>query len=60
MSDTLYGYSQSNDSNTLSIVLGDGTLFTVYDAYSKTQSKTVTVRGYPLSYTHTYSYPRRH
>ena len=51
MSDTLYGYSQSNDSNTVSSVLEDGTLFTVFDTYSKAQSKAVIVRGcfFPLS-----------
>lgn len=60
MSGTLYGYSQSNDSDTVSSVLEDGTLFAVIDAYSKAQSKAVIVRGCPISYLHTCSYPRRH
>lgn len=60
LSGTLYGYSQSNDSNTLSKVLEDGTLFTVMDTYSKAQSKAVIVRKCPFSYPHICSHPRRH
>lgn len=45
MSGTLYGYSQSNDSDTISLVLEDGTLFTVVDTYSKAESKAVIVCG---------------
>ncbi|KAN0107003.1 hypothetical protein V8E52_010605 [Russula decolorans] len=41
MSDTFYGYPQSNDSDTVSLVLEDGTLFTVINSYSKGQSKAV-------------------
>jgi hypothetical protein len=63
MSGTLYGYSQSNDSDTVSFVLEDGTLFTVIDTYSKAQSKAVIVRGCSFPYPHICSYPgypRRH
>jgi len=56
MSDTLYGYSQSNDPKTVSIVLEDGTLFTVIDTYSKAQSRAVIVRGCPFSYPHSCAY----
>jgi hypothetical protein len=57
MSSTLYGYSQSNDSDTVSLVLEDGTLFTVIDIYSKAQSKATIVRGCPFFYPHICSYP---
>lgn len=60
MSGNLYGYYQSNDAGSASVILEDGTLFTIIDTYTKAESKAVIVRGFPFSYPHICSYPRRH
>ena len=60
MSNSLYGYSQSNDSYTVSLPLADGTFFPVLFAYNEAQSKAVVVSGYFLPPLYFRSYPRRH
>lgn len=48
MSGNLYGYSQANDAGTVSVILEDGTLFTVIDTYTRAEAKAVIVRGCPF------------
>lgn len=58
MSNSLYGFSQSNNSYT--VLLPDGTLFPVISGYSEAQSKAVIVRGCFFSDSHSQSYLPRH